>query len=222
MTLNGLRDRNMLQPGQVLKLATESNGNVAATAPAAPAPAVPSGSSANNAVASADAPALAADSAEAQTLDAEQAENVLAADPSDYSVAADNTIEILTDETLGHFAEWLGMESAALRRLNNLRTNATVRVGDRLKVDFSRVGKDSFEARRKQYHSGIQAQYFASYRIRNTENYSIRRNEVVGELARARSVPMWLFRQYNPQLGDGSSVRAGQVVVFPIVEKVTN
>ena len=44
----------------------------------------------------------------------------------------------------------------------------------------------------------------------------------LGELARARAVPMWLFRQYNPQLGDGSQVRAGQVIVFPVVEKVTN
>lgn len=217
MALNGLRDRNMLQPGQVLKLAAE-------TAPAAPAvaqTAEPAGTSAAATIVS-DAPAVAADSPEAQRAAAEQAENVLAADPSDYSVAADNTIEILTDETLGHFAEWLGMESAALRRLNNLRANATVRVGDRLKLDFAKVGKDSFEVKRKQFHSGIQAQYFASYRIRDTESYSLRRNELVGELARRRSVPMWLFRQYNPALGDGSQVKAGQVVVFPVVERVTN
>jgi membrane-bound lytic murein transglycosylase D len=219
MALNGLRDRNMIQPGQVLKLAAESG---AAAAPEAAQTQEPVAQSGAAPVVAADAPAVAANSPEAQQAAAEQADNQLAADPSDYSVAADNTIEILTDETLGHFAEWLRMESTALRQLNNLRANATVRVGDRLKVDFTKVGKEAFEAARKQYHSGIQAQYFASYRIRNTENYSIKRNEVVGELARERAVPMWLFRQYNPLLGDGSSVRAGQVVVFPIVEKVTN
>lgn len=223
MSLNGLRDRNMIQPGQVLKLAVESGSAAAvAAAPEAAQPAEQSGTATPEVAVAADAPAVAADSPEAQQAAAEQADNQLAADPSDYSVAADNTIEILTDETLGHFAEWLGMDSAALRSLNNLRANATVRVGNRLKVDFSRVGKGTFEANRKQFHSGIQAQYFASYRIRNTEDYSIKRNEVVGELARARDVPMWLFRQYNPQLGDGSAVKAGQVVVFPVVEKVTN
>ena len=226
MTLNGLRDRNMIQPGQVLKLAPES-GDLAVTVTSSvrateleEAPAF--ASSGDVEASGADAPALAADAPEAQRAAAEQADDVLAADPSDYSVASDNTIEILTDETLGHFAEWLGMESAALRRLNNLRANATVRVGDRLKLDFAQVGKDGFETRRKQFHSNIQTQYFASYRIRDTESYSIRRNEVVGELARARAVPMWLFRQYNPLLGDGSQVKAGQVVVFPVVEKVTN
>ncbi len=226
MALNGIRDRNMLQPGQVLKLAAESGGGVIvvtsdarATEPVDEEVQAEAGSASSPA---ADAPAVAVSSSEAQQEAVQQADDVLAADPSDYSVASDNTIEILTDETLGHFAEWLGLESAALRRLNNLRANAAVRVGDRLKVDFSRVGKDTFEADRKLFHSNIQTQYFASYRIRDTESYSIRRNEVVGELARERSVPMWLFRQYNPTLGDGSSVRAGQVVVFPVVEKVSN
>jgi membrane-bound lytic murein transglycosylase D len=222
MSLNGLRDRNMIQPGQVLKLAAESSSAAVVAAPEPAQPAGQSGTATPAVAVVADAPAVAADSPEAQQAAAEQADNQLAADPSDYSVAADNTIEILTDETLGHFAEWLGMDSAALRSLNNLRANATVRVGNRLKVDFSKVGKDTFEANRKRFHSGIQAQYFASYRIRNTEDYSIKRNEVVGELARERDVPMWLFRQYNPQLGDGSAVKAGQVVVFPVVEKVTN
>ncbi|MDY6983698.1 MAG: LysM peptidoglycan-binding domain-containing protein, partial [Pseudomonadota bacterium] len=216
MSLNGIRDRNMLQPGQVLKLAADGS---AASIASAPAPSVPVS---DTSAPAADALAVAADSAAARQADAEQADNVLAADPADYSVASDNTIEILTDETLGHFAEWLGMDSAALRRLNNLRANATVRVGDRLKVEFSKVGKDAFETTRKGYHSRIQTQYFASYRIRDTENYSIRQNELVGELARKRAVPMWLFRQYNPNLGDGSRVRAGDVIVFPVVEKVTN
>ncbi len=151
-----------------------------------------------------------------------QAENTLAADPSDYSVAADNTIEILTDETLGHFAKWLGLGSDQLRRLNNLRVNARVRVGDHLKLDFTGVNRDRFEEQRKQFHSDVQAQYFASYRIRVTESYSIKRNEVLDNLARTRSVPMWLFRQYNPGISDASLVRAWQVVVFQVVEKIDN
>lgn len=195
MTLNGIRDRNMIQPGQVLRIGSEV---------------------------SQDAPAVAVDTATVQREAAEQAENVLAADPTDYSVAADNTIEILADETLGHFANWLGMDSVTLRRLNNLRANAAVRIGDRLKLDFTLVGRDSFEGSRKEFHSTLQAQYFTSYRIRDTENYSIKSSELVGILARERSVPMWLFRQYNPLITDASLVKVGQIVVFPVIEKVSN
>ena len=38
-------------------------------------------------------------------------------------------------------------------------------------------------------------------------------------LARERSVPMWLFRQYNPDI-DAGRIQIGQVVVFPVVERV--
>ena len=47
--------------------------------------------------------------------DAEQS-----ADPTDYSVAKDDTIRVATDETLGHYAEWLD-SPARLRDLNHVR-----------------------------------------------------------------------------------------------------
>ena len=34
------------------------------------------------------------------------AREILLADPSDYSVAADGSIEVQATETLGHIAEW--------------------------------------------------------------------------------------------------------------------
>jgi len=203
MALNNLRNENLIHPGQMLRLAASD-----ATAQAV-------------AVQQADARAVAVDAATVAREAVAQAENTLAADVGDYGVAADNTIEILADETMGHYATWLGTTSVALRNLNQLRASAAVRVGDRFKLDFSKVDKAGFEARRKQYHGDLQAQYFASYRIRDTENYSIKRSEVLGTLASARSIPMWLFRQYNPDV-NASRVRAGQIVVFPIVERVEN
>jgi membrane-bound lytic murein transglycosylase D len=204
MALNNLRNANLIHPGQVLRLSAAEVTPQAVVA-----------------VQAADAPAVEVDAATVAREAVALAENTLAADVGDYGVAADNTIEILTDETLGHYAEWLGMTSTALRNLNQLRASAAVRVGDRFKLDFSKVDKAGFEAKRKQYHGDLQAQYFASYRIRDTENYSIKRSEVLGTLASARAIPMWLFRQYNPDV-NASRVREGQIVVFPIVEKVEN
>jgi membrane-bound lytic murein transglycosylase D len=203
MALNSLRNENLIHPGQMLRLGT---GEVTAQAVA---------------VQQANAQAVEVDATTVAREAVVQAENTLAADVADYRVAADNTIEILTDETMGHYATWLGTTSVALRNLNQLRASAAVRVGDRFKLDFSKVDRAGFEAKRKQYHGDLQTQYFASYRIRDTESYSIKRSEVLGSLASARSIPMWLFRQYNPDV-NASRVREGQIVVFPIVEKVTN
>ncbi len=143
----------------------------------------------------------------------------LQSDPADYSVMIDNTIEIQAAETLGHYAEWLGLRSWDIRRLNGLEYRDPVIIGKRLKLDFSKVGSAQFEQMRREFHRNLQSDYFQSWRIRETEQHSISRGEFLVNLARERSVPMWLFRQYNPNV-DAGRIQIGQVVVFPVVEKV--
>jgi membrane-bound lytic murein transglycosylase D len=143
----------------------------------------------------------------------------LQSDPSDYTVRQDRTIEIQAAETLGHYAEWLGIRAWDIRRLNNMEYRQPVIIGNRLKLDFSKVDSELFEQKRRQFHRDLQADYFRSWRIRETEEHSIKRGEFLANLARSRSVPMWLFRQYNPDV-DAGRIQIGQVVVFPVVEQV--
>ena len=53
----------------------------------------------------------------------------LLADPSDYSVAEDRTIRVQEDETIGHYADWLGVKASDLRRMNGMKGTSAVRVG---------------------------------------------------------------------------------------------
>ena len=138
-----------------------------------------------------------------------------------YEVATDNTIEILADETLGHYANWLGQDAGVLRRLNNMRANASVQLGKRIKLDFSKVDKTDFEKKRAAHHQNLHASFFDTWRVSDTQNYSIKKSDLVLNLARERAIPMWLFKQYNPEV-DSSDVKVGQVVVFPVVEKIVN
>ncbi|MGH3628615.1 MAG: lytic transglycosylase domain-containing protein, partial [Sciscionella sp.] len=43
------------------------------------------------------------------------------ADPTDYSVGRNGTIEVAAAETLGHYADWLGVRASDLRRINHMR-----------------------------------------------------------------------------------------------------
>src|SRR5690606_10268181 len=129
------------------------------------------------------------------------------------------SIEIQAAETLGHFADWLGIPTANLRRMNGLSFGDPVFTGDRLKLDFSAVDRPAFETRRRAYHRDLQAQYFDSWRIKGTEKYSIRSRDLLVNLTRDRSIPLWLFRQYNPDV-DTSRLSIGQELVFPMVERV--
>ena len=147
--------------------------------------------------------------------DAEQS-----ADPFDYSVAQDDTIHVAPEETLGHYADWLGLSSARLRELNHLKFRSPVLIGQRIKLDFSRVTREVFETLRHEYHRELQAAYFAGHRIVGTEIRIARPGDSVWTLSVHRpQLPLWLLQQYNPDL-DLTALRAGTQIVMPRVEEV--
>ncbi|MBT8146694.1 MAG: LysM peptidoglycan-binding domain-containing protein [Gammaproteobacteria bacterium] len=150
----------------------------------------------------------------------EQLAEALLADPSDYSVAVDGTIEIQASETLGHYAEWLGIRARDIRRLNNMAYRTPVIIGERLRLSFGDVTRAEFEAQRREFHVNMQQEFFSRYRIQNVDNYQVAANDNLGSIARRRySTPIWLLRQYNPSL-DFNRVQVGQEVIFPLLEPV--
>lgn len=150
----------------------------------------------------------------------ELAEVALTADPSDYSIAGDGSIEVQASETLGHYAEWLNVSAQELRQLNGMRFTDPVIIGQRLNVDVASLDQDAFELRRREYHLQQQQTFFKQYRIRDISRHELSANESISRLARQRySVPLWLLRQYNPDL-DFSRVRVGQTIVFPVVDRI--
>ncbi len=176
----------------------------------------------------ANAPAVLANGspAEPDTADADadadadgdtvaSAQDALAADPSDYSVSADDQIEVQPLETLGHYADWLEIPTQRLRNLNHLKFHEAVVIGQSLKLDLSHVDAMTFEKRRVAYQQQRQSEFFAAYQIEDTETHTIKSGESLWILAAHQyRVPLWLLRQYNPDL-NLDRVQPGTVVKFP-------
>jgi membrane-bound lytic murein transglycosylase D len=140
------------------------------------------------------------------------------ADPSDYSVHDDDTIQVQASETLGHYAEWLGLRASHLRQINRMSHATPVVIGRSVKLDFSKVSRDEFEAKRQDYHRQLQEAFFAQHRIKGNETHVIRSGESIWVLAQQRyNIPIWLLRQYNPDV-DFGSVRPGTKLIIPLVE----
>lgn len=143
----------------------------------------------------------------------------LSADPSDYSVGDDDTIEVHAAETLGHYAEWLDVRASDLRQVNAMQFGTPVVIGHRLTLDFSQVDREQFERRRQTYHEQLQARFFDQFRITGTEEHRIEAGDSLWTLSlRSSNVPVWLLRQYNPDL-DFDLLRPGMPVVVPAVER---
>ncbi|MDP9084786.1 MAG: transglycosylase SLT domain-containing protein [Pseudomonadota bacterium] len=141
-------------------------------------------------------------------------------DATDYGVAPDNTLRVQAGETLGHYADWSGVDSQALRALNKLRKNAMVTLGRKVKLDFSRVTAERFVATRREYHRRLQDEFFASHRIAGTDNYSVKRGDSLWSIAQSHAdLPVWLVAQYNPDV-DFNDVRPGAAIALPRVVAV--
>ena len=70
------------------------------------------------------------------------------ADPIDYSVGKDDTIVVVAEETLGHYADWLGITAQRLRKVNNMKFGRPVLIGRKLKLDFSKVKPEDIRGTR--------------------------------------------------------------------------
>ena len=138
-------------------------------------------------------------------------------DPSDYAVHG-NRVTVQAEETLGHYAEWLGVRASQLRQLNGMRYGQHVAIGKRLKLDFSRVTPAEFESRRLEFHQSIQNEFFEAFMVTDTQQHTLRSGESLWYLANRKfRVPVWLLRQYNPDL-DFAALTAGTAMVVPVVE----
>jgi membrane-bound lytic murein transglycosylase D len=143
----------------------------------------------------------------------------LLADPSDYTVSANQTIEVQASETLGHYAEWLNVRASDLRRLNNRRYGRPMVIGERLKLDFSRVDPKEFERRRLAFQQELQQAFFMNWHIASTHKHVVSQGDSLWEITRQRyKVPLWLLRQYNPDL-DPDRLRPGMVILVPELVK---
>jgi membrane-bound lytic murein transglycosylase D len=140
------------------------------------------------------------------------------ADSIDYQVRDDGTIRVEATETLGQYADWLQIPTQKLRNINKLKARQPVLLGQKLKLDYSKVSRETFEQLRRDYHAKLQGEFFVQHRISGTEVYIVRRGDSLWTMTqRFSNLPIWLLRQYNPDT-DLSDLRPGTQVVMPRVE----
>ena len=225
VALNQLGSSHRIRAGQQLRLpaagplptAPEPAGQVATAPAAAEPPVVASVAPASQPVEEMTPGAMASDLASSMPGTVQTA---LLSDPSDYSVAQDNTIEVQPLETLGHYGDWLEIKTQRLRDLNGLAFRTPVAVGQRIRLDLGTVDAKAFEERRIAYHRSQQDGFFRQHVISGAQEHTIQRGESIWIIAlRQYDVPLWLFRQYNPTL-DLQNVRPGTRVQIPILTDV--
>lgn len=207
MALNNLHDQHRIRAGQTLILpGAYASGATLVAAPQSvgrvPKPAVTSQARSVEPAAVASAATTAAG---------------LQLTSGRYAVSSDDTVNIQPEETLGHYAEWLGLDLQRLQQLNGLHRSSPLVVGKSLRLDFSKTARSEFERRREKYHRDLIEVFNERFQIVGRREHIVRRGESLWTLAKANpKVPLWLLYQYNPGL-DLSSIQVGATVAVPVV-----
>lgn len=130
------------------------------------------------------------------------------------------TIYVQPEETLGHFADWLGIATQELRNLNGLSYGRDIHLGQKIKLVFREVTEKEFQRKRMEYHRGIEEDFFTTFRVDGVVVHKVRRGENIWYLCnQVYEIPYWLVLKYNPNL-DLARLNTKDELVIPIVEEI--
>jgi membrane-bound lytic murein transglycosylase D len=234
---NGLRDPDHVRVGQQLLVPAVAANRAAAAArapavavrmvdadgravaPVAPAPAASGSTTVAGGPITQPRPADGGPTAAAGAAGANAASS-LAGDLSvTFAVGPDGRIRVVEGETLGLYADWLGIGEDALRRHNGIAGGDGIQVGGTLSVPLTKVDRATFEQRRIAHHQTVRGAFLAQHRIEGVQEHLVRPGESVWFLAERRyRIPVWLLREYNPGL-DLAAVQPGTRIVIPRVTR---
>lgn len=130
-------------------------------------------------------------------------------------------IRVEPDETLGHYADWLGVPTQRIRRWNRLSYGRYLQIGQRIKLKFETVSVSDFEEKRLEYHKSLEEDFFQNYKIAGMKIHKVRRGENIWSLCSSvYELPFWLVKSYNGG-HDLFRLHPGDKIVIPeVVDRI--
>lgn len=130
------------------------------------------------------------------------------------------SIRMEPEETLGHYADWLGIGfTRKLRKLNRIRSGTQIRVGRWINLPIKSVDmKQAFEKKREEYHRTLVDEFRQHYDIVGLDSHKVQKGDSLWRIAQEYELPYWLLTRYN---SDNLSPNIGERIVVPSVKAKT-
>jgi membrane-bound lytic murein transglycosylase D len=126
-------------------------------------------------------------------------------------------IHVAPEETLGHYADWLGIATQKIRNLNKLTYGRSISIGQMVKIPLPETGSGQFEEQRYEFHQEILEDFFDAFFVSDTRTYEIQSGDTVWLLCLNKlEIPLWLLQKYNPDV-NFNRLHPGQSLVYPLV-----
>ncbi len=129
------------------------------------------------------------------------------------------SLRVLPDETLAHYADWMGSRnSGSIRKLNGMSDSAEPKLGQSIKLPIrSGQTRDLFKSRRSEFHQVLTEEFKERFTIKEVKSVKIKSGQSLWSIAKKYQTPMWLLIRFNPGLG--AKLQPGQVIEVALLKK---
>ncbi|MBD3419828.1 MAG: transglycosylase SLT domain-containing protein [Chitinivibrionales bacterium] len=131
-------------------------------------------------------------------------------------------IRVSINETIGHYADWLGIRTQSIRNLNRMGRSSTIRINQKLTIPADKDALDIFVAARLEYHMAIEEDFYTQYKVVDVKEYRVRRGQTLLDVCNAgeTEIPLWLLAKHNKNT-NLEYIYAGMTLWRPLIEQKT-
>jgi hypothetical protein len=126
-------------------------------------------------------------------------------------------IRVEVEETLGHYADWLGIPTSRIRRLNRLWRGA-IKVNQSIRIPASEDSLKRFKAKRLEYHMALEEDFYSQYQVVSVRVRRVTYGENLWTICNnEKEIPLWLFKKYNRDMNI-EKIRINTKIRVPIIK----
>ncbi|MCB0274801.1 MAG: transglycosylase SLT domain-containing protein [Calditrichaeota bacterium] len=126
---------------------------------------------------------------------------------------------VFPEETIGHFGDWLSLDTGDIRRLNGMKSGQALLSGQPIRISFEGVNADRFLRRRLRFHAGLLDHYFPNQDSIELTDYRVRSGDNLWRIANQSSaIPLNLLLYFN-EWDKLMRLQPGDLVKLPVLER---
>lgn len=130
-------------------------------------------------------------------------------------------IQVAVDETLGHYADWLGTSTYRIRDLNRMGRRG-LKLHQRILLPMREDALEHFNARRLEFHMALEEDFYNEYQVTEVKTRKVKYGETLWSICNRGNngngeTPFWLFKKYNRTL-DMESIKRNTEITMPVIK----
>ncbi|MCK4760686.1 MAG: LysM peptidoglycan-binding domain-containing protein [Candidatus Aminicenantes bacterium] len=126
-------------------------------------------------------------------------------------------VTVSVGESLGHYADWLGVSTWKIKQLNRLGSK-DIKIDQKILLPMSDDLLQQFVVKRLEYHMSLEEDFYTRFRVEEIKLRKVKYGETLWTICADASIPLWLFKKFNRRLNI-EKVGANTTIKLPLIKE---